>query len=115
MFGYEDELKDKIEALQFQLKESEERLAETETALKKSQELARVYEKALEFYADSDNYEFVYEEMGEINGVPQGGDIERLIDIDDCELLEENDGSYYGPAGKRARQALAANTQKENK
>lgn len=61
--------------------------------------------EALRFYANEQNYEEIWCEFGE-DGTD--GDIARLVDLEDCEVKEDEEGSiYYSSAGKQARTALA--------
>lgn len=74
---------DRIEKLELQLKEANE---------------------ALSWYADEKNWEEVWMDFGGDDG--RDGDVLARIDTDDCEVLDDELGMYFGSAGKRARAYL---------
>lgn len=73
------------------------RIKQLETQLKEANEVA-------EFYGDENNWEEVWMDFGGDDG--RDGDVPARIDTDDCEILDDEHGMYFGSAGKRARAYL---------
>lgn len=73
------------------------RIKELEAQLKEASEVA-------EFYGDENNWEEVWMDFGGDDG--RDGDVPARIDTDDCEILDDEHGMYFGSAGKRARAYL---------
>lgn len=73
------------------------KVRELEAQLKEANE-------ALSWYADEKNWEEVWMDFGGDDG--RDGDVLARIDTDDCEVLDDELGMYFGSAGKRARAYL---------